>query len=62
MKGNGQHQVYEWLTNKAVNGILDSEVKWNFQKYIINEKGELVKTFSPKTDPMDAEIIAAIEN
>lgn len=61
VKGNSQDQVYEWLTNKTVNGKLDSEVKWNFQKYIISEKGELINFFSPKTDPMDAAIIAAIE-
>ncbi|MCX6190611.1 MAG: glutathione peroxidase [Bacteroidetes bacterium] len=61
VKGNAQHEVYEWLTNKMVNGKLDSEVKWNFQKYVIDEKGQLINFFSPKTDPMDAAIIAAIE-
>ncbi len=62
VKGNEQHNVYEWLTHKAVNGKIDSEVKWNFQKYLINENGELVQYFSPKTDPMDSAIIAAINN
>ncbi len=61
VKGSGQNEVYEWLTQKAVNGKMDSEVKWNFQKYVIDEKGQLINFFSPKTDPMDAEIIAAIE-
>ncbi len=61
VKGNAQHEVYEWLTNKIVNGKMDSEVKWNFQKYVIDEKGQLINFFSPKTDPMDAAIIAAIE-
>ncbi len=61
VKGNAQHEVYEWLTNKMVNGKMDSEVKWNFQKYVIDEKGQLINFFSPKTDPMDAAIIAAIE-
>ena len=61
VKGNNQNEVYQWLTSKAVNSKMDSEVKWNFQKYIIDEKGNLINSFSPKTDPMDAEIIAAIE-
>ncbi len=61
VKGNNQHEVYTWLTRKAMNGKMDSEVKWNFQKYLVDEKGELLNYFTPKTDPMDSAIIAAIE-
>jgi glutathione peroxidase len=61
VKGDEQHEVYAWLTKKALNSKIDSEVKWNFQKYIIDEKGELINYFAPKTDPMDSAIIAAIE-
>jgi glutathione peroxidase len=61
VKGNDQHPVYQFLTQKAKNGLEDSEVQWNFQKYLINESGELVKVVSPRTLPTDAEIINWIE-
>ena len=38
VKGNDMHAVYQFLTQKAKNGLEDSEVQWNFQKYLINEK------------------------
>ncbi len=41
VKGEEMHPVYKWLTKKSENGILDSEVKWNFQKYMINADGIL---------------------
>ena len=61
VKGNDQHPVYQFLTQKAKNGLEDSDVQWNFQKYLINESGELVKVVSPRTLPTDAEIINFIE-
>lgn len=56
VKGNDMHEVYQFLTQKAKNGLQDSEVEWNFQKYLINENGKLEKVISPKTLPTDAEI------
>ena len=61
VKGNDMHAVYQFLTQKAKNGLEDSEVHWNFQKYLINEKGELEKVISPRTLPTDAEIVNWIE-
>jgi glutathione peroxidase len=49
VKGTDIHPLYKWLTSKDLNGIEDSEVKWNFQKYLINEKGTLVSVLNPKT-------------
>jgi glutathione peroxidase-family protein len=46
-----------WLTEKSKNGVSDSEVSWNFQKYMIDEKGHLVDYVSPKTQPDDAKIL-----
>jgi glutathione peroxidase len=57
VKGDDMSPVYQFLTQKSKNGLQDSEVKWNFQKYLINEKGELVKVITPKTLPNDPEII-----
>ena len=61
VKGNDMHAVYQFLTQKAKNGLEDSEVQWNFQKYLINEKGELEKVISPRTLPIDDEVVNWIE-
>lgn len=57
VKGDDMNEVYKFLTQKSKNGLQDSEVEWNFQKYLINEKGELEKVISPKTLPTDPEIV-----
>ncbi len=61
VKGKDMHPLYHWLTEKDKNGLEDSNVSWNFQKYLIDENGNLVKVVSPRTDPMDEEIIAWLE-
>lgn len=61
VKGDDMHEVYQFLTKKSKNGLEDSEVQWNFQKYLLNEKGELEKVISPRTLPTDDEIIKWIE-
>ncbi|MFZ4463003.1 MAG: glutathione peroxidase [Bacteroidales bacterium] len=57
VKGSDQHPLYKWLTTKDLNGVEDSNVQWNFQKFLIDENGKLVNVISPKTDPMSPEII-----
>lgn len=61
VKGKDQHPVYEWLTSEELNGVESSKVGWNFQKYLVDENGKLIRHFSPKTNPMDNEIISLIE-
>jgi glutathione peroxidase len=53
--------IYKWLTSKSENGIEDAPVKWNFQKFLIDENGNWVKSFPSKTTPMDEEITSWIE-
>jgi glutathione peroxidase len=60
VKGEDKHEVYKFLTEKSRNGLQDSEVEWNFQKYLINEEGELVKVLSPRVLPTDAAIVGWI--
>ena len=60
VKGNDKAPIYEWLTNKTYNHFQDSKVKWNFQKYLIDENGHLVAVFDPGTTPDSDEVIAAI--
>lgn len=60
-KGKDQSPIYQWLTQKSKNGVLDSEVSWNFQKYMIGEDGKLVGFVSPKESPMSDKIVKWIE-
>ena len=62
VKGSSMHPLYAFLTQKIKNGILDSSVSWNFQKYLINTNGELAKVISPRTQPDDPSVISWIEN
>ena len=57
VKGDDMHPLYHFLTEKIKNGLEDSEVAWNFQKYLIDENGKLVKVISPKTLPTDKSVI-----
>jgi glutathione peroxidase len=61
VKGNEKNEVYQFLTEKAKNGLQDSDVEWNFQKYLVDENGKLSKVISPRTVPTDPEIIAWIK-
>lgn len=56
VKGNKQHPLYEWLTSKKLNGRKNSSVKWNFQKYLVDEKGQLVDYFYSITKPLSSKI------
>lgn len=60
VKGDDQHPLYKWLTTKSENGLEDSKVTWNFQKYMIDEMGNLVGHFSPKTKPGNDKILSWI--
>ncbi len=57
VKGSDMAPIYQWLTEKSKNGVKDSKVAWNFQKYLIDENGNLVDFASPKTKPDDPKII-----
>ena len=60
VKGDDTAPIYQWLTNKDYNGFKTTSVKWNFQKYLINEQGQLVAVFDPGTKPDAAEITSAL--
>lgn len=61
VKGSQQHPLYKWLTQKEENGKSSSSVKWNFQKYLINDKGQLVDFFYSITKPNSPKIIKHIK-
>ena len=60
VKGDDMHPLYKWLTSKKENGVMDSEVKWNFQKYLIDENGKLVDVVNPKEYPNSDRILSWI--
>ena len=62
VKGKDMHEIYQYLTQKSKNGLQDSAVEWNFQKYLINEEGYLIKVLSPRVLPTDKEIISWINS
>ena len=61
VKGKGMNEVYQFLTSKNRNGFKDSKVSWNFQKYLIDKEGKLVRVIKPKTLPNDSAIVEWIE-
>lgn len=61
VKGKTQAPIYSWLTKLDLNGKLKSKVKWNFQKYLVDEKGNLVAMLPPSTLPNDSRITSWIE-
>ena len=61
VKGNDQHMLYKWLTTKDLNGVKNSSVKWNFQKYIIDPSGAFIDYFYSTTKPFSDKIISILE-
>mgnify|MGYP003336426511 CR=1 FL=1 len=60
VKGKDMAPIYHWLTEKEQNGFGDFEVTWNFNKFLLNEKGELIAYFNSKVIPMSDQLIEAI--
>jgi glutathione peroxidase len=60
VRGDGQHPVYQWLTQKSLNGAMDASVGWNFNKFLVDEEGKLQAYFPSKVTPMSEELLAAI--
>ena len=61
VKGNNQHPLYNWLTDKSLNGVKNSTVKWNFQKYIVDKEGNLIDYFYSMTRPLSSKITKIIK-
>jgi glutathione peroxidase len=61
IRGDQQNEVFKWLTDKSRNGWNDQQPTWNFSKYLVDEKGALIKYFDPAISPMSDEVVKAIE-
>ena len=62
VKGDNKHPLYDFLTKKSLNGVIDSSVRWNFQKYLINAEGIVEKVISPWVSPDDSSIVEWIKS
>jgi glutathione peroxidase len=60
VKGDDAHPLYKWLSNKEENGTCGDAPKWNFCKYLIDEKGNIIKYFSSRVDPLSEEITSLL--
>jgi len=57
VKGKDIDQIYKWLTSKSENGVMDAGVTWNFQKFMIDENGQLVDMVAPGESPQCDKIV-----
>jgi glutathione peroxidase len=57
VKGGDTHPLYTFLKEQAKVKKMEDPVSWNFGKFLLNEKGELVATFTPSTSPLSDDII-----
>lgn len=60
VKGEDMAPIYKWLTSKAANGVLDADIRWNFNKFLIDENGKMVAYFPSKVTPMSEEIVSKL--
>lgn len=60
VKGDDMAPLYKWLSTKELNGWNDKAPSWNFCKYLINEKGELVAFYPSAVKPMSDKILEKI--
>ena len=60
VKGDDTAPIYKWLTSKTENGVLDATIGWNFNKFLIDENGNMVAYFPSKVTPMSEEITSKL--
>ena len=60
VKGDDAAPIYKWLCSKADNGVLDAEIKWNFNKFLLDENGKLITKFESKVTPMSEELTSKL--
>ncbi len=61
VKGNGIHPLYSFLTSKETDPKFAGDIPWNFAKFLVNRKGEVIARFAPGDEPEGAKVTKAIE-
>jgi len=62
VKGNDQHPLYAFITSPETNPTFSGDVKWNFQKYLVNKSGTIIGKFLSATGPLSKELVFAIDS
>lgn len=60
IKGDKRHPLYQWLMSKELNGVKDADVRWNFTKFLLDEKGQLIEVFPSAVSPLDEKIVSKL--
>ena len=61
VKGNNKHPIYKWLSNKELNGHINKEPSWNFCKYLVDSKGNIMYYFDSSVEPLSSYITAIFD-
>jgi len=61
VKGDDIAPIFDWLTHKEKNGMMDAEITWNFNKFLLDENGKLIAHFDSKVKPMDDQITSYLK-
>ncbi len=61
VKGDDQHPLYQYLTSEKTDPKFAGEITWNFNKFLVNDKGEIIARFSSKETPESKEVTDTIE-
>lgn len=58
VKGKDKHPLYQYITERS---SISGDIKWNFQKYLVDREGKIVARFAPSVDPMSKEVREKVE-
>jgi glutathione peroxidase len=61
VKGSNIAPIYQWLTSKSKNGILDASISWNFNKFLIDENGKMMAYFPSNVKPDSESILSYLK-
>jgi glutathione peroxidase len=61
VKGGQTAPIYQWLTQKSKNGVLDASISWNFNKFLLDENGKMIAYFPSSTKPDSEEILSRLK-
>jgi glutathione peroxidase len=60
VKGDDMAPIYQWLCHKSENGMMDTDIKWNFGKFLLDENGKLIQYFPSNITPMSQELLSKL--
>lgn len=56
VRGPHAHPLFNYLSEKELNGVISSKPRWNFHKYLVNREGKVVDYFYPFTKPLNSKV------